>query len=132
MSGFDVDLTITGIQAVQAANLRAIAAMKPSGALGRAVLYGTTEAHRYAVAITHVDMGALQASHRIKMKQGGLRGEIYIDPATTNPRSGQRPVVYGFYEHERGGSHAFYARVEKERGAAIGKEMGRIVGREVG
>ena len=126
MGGFDLDLTITGVQEAQRANLEAIAALRPGGAFGRAVVYATTAAHRYAVAITHVDTGALRASHRVEVS--GLRGRIYIDPGAVNPRSAQRPAVYGPYEHARGGSHAFYQRVVEERGRQIGERaMGMIV-----
>ncbi len=117
MAGFDVNLTITGIQEAQRANLEAIAALKPQGPFGRAVIYATTAAHRYAVAITHVDTGSLRASHRIEVK--GLRGRIYIDPSSVNPRGRARPAEYGVYEHARGGSHAFYQRVVDERGREI-------------
>lgn len=117
MAGFDVNMTITGIQEAQRANLQAIAALKPRGAFGRMVIYVTREAQRDAVAITHVDTGALRASHRVKVQ--GLRGWVYIDPSSVNPRSGERPAVYGVYEHERGGSHAFYQRVVDERGQEI-------------
>jgi|DewCreStandDraft_4_1066084.scaffolds.fasta_scaffold97844_3 hypothetical protein len=108
--------SIQGLQEAQHANLRRINAMKPGGALGRAVQYTTVSAHRYAVSITHVwryKGGGLRASHR--MKVSGLRGEIYIDPTAVNPR-GQKPSVYGPAEHARGGTHAFYARTQREYG----------------
>ena len=127
MGGFDASMTITGIQEAQRANLEMIAALRPGGALGRAVVYATTAAHRYAVAITHGDTGSLRASHRVEVS--GLRGRIYIDPGSVNPRSGQKPVVYGPYEHARGGSHAFYQRVIDEKGQEIGnRAMAMIVG----
>lgn len=122
---FDVRLSITGIQEAQQRNLRAIAALSPVGALGRAVKYGTIEAHRYAVAITDVDTGSLKSSHR--MDVNGTRGVIYVDPGATNPRSLQGVADYAKWEHRRGGSHAFYARVESERGAQIARSMGHIV-----
>src|SRR5512145_1695553 len=103
---------IKGLQEAQAANKRQIAATRPSGTLGRAVLYATTKLHRYAVAITHVWVykgGGLRASQRMKLEQGGLRGRIYIDPSAVNPR-GQKPSIYGPIEEARGGSHAFYYR----------------------
>lgn len=110
---FDPKLTITGLQEAQAANNRRIAALKPSGAFGRAIQYATTAAHRYAIAETHVDTGALRASHRMEIS--GLRGRVFIDPGAANPRSGRLTSLYGFYEHERGGSHAFYANVVATR-----------------
>lgn len=116
-------ITIEGIQHAQEANLRHIAAMQPNGALGRAVQFGTIEAHRYAVAITHVDTGALRASHR--MAVSGNHGRIYVDPTTVNPRTGERPAAYALEEHARGGSHAFYARTDAEAGYRIGEAAGR-------
>ena len=85
---FDVRLSITGLQEAQAANNRAIAAVRPSGGLGRAVQYGTVSAHRYALGYTHVDTGALKSSHRMELSD--TRGRVYIDPGARNARSGQR------------------------------------------
>lgn len=124
-------LTIRGLQQAQQANLRAIAATKPGGALGRAVLYATTGAQRAAVVITHVDTGALRASHRIRMERGGLRGVIYIDPTGKNPRTGQRTAIYGPSEHARGGSHAFYERTVNEAGPDLVRGAGTILARGV-
>lgn len=135
MSGFDVNLTITGIQEQQNKNLKRIAALQPNGATGQAIKKATLGAHRYAVSITHVWIyrgGALRASHRAEIK--GLRGRIYLDPSAVNPRSVNVPIkpsVYGFYENRRGGSHAFYDRTVAEYGgevngivlSAINKEM---------
>ena len=113
-------LTIEGIQGAQQANLRAIAALRPSGALGQAIRGASLAAHRYAVAVTHVDTGALRASHRVHLR--GLEGVISIDPAAVNPRSRKRPAEYGVYEHARGGSHAFYERTVAEAGPRIASQ----------
>jgi hypothetical protein len=117
---FDVKLSITGIQEAQARNNRAMAALRTSGAFGAAIQYATAAAHRYAVALTHVDTGSLKASHRMEMS--GLRGRVYIDPSATNPRSRQQTAEYGPYEHVRGGSHAFYQRTVDEYGPRIRRE----------
>lgn len=122
---FDVKLTITGLQQAQQKNLMRIAALRPGGALSQAIQYGALEAHRAAVTITHVDTGALRASHRVTVS--ATRGVISIDPGATNPRSGERVAEYAVLEHRRGGSHAFYARVEREHGQRIGRQMGQIV-----
>lgn len=108
--------TIAGIQAAQAANLKIIAALqeREGTALGRTVLYAAADLHRYAVAVTHVDTGALRASQRIRAGPGA-RAEIYIDPSSRNPRTGVPPARYGPVEHARGGSHAFYERTFYER-----------------
>lgn len=114
-------VSIEGIQEAQRANLRAIATMKLQGRLGRALQMAMAELHRYAVSITHVWIvwgGALRASHRVglpTLTENYGRGEIFIDPAAMNPR-GQRPSIYGVYEHARGGEHAFYDRTVKEAG----------------
>lgn len=112
---FDVSLTITGIQEAQAANLRAMRAAKPDGGLGRAVWYAAIDLHRYMVSITHVKTGALRASERAEMKDSA-RAEIFIDPSSVNPRTGEKPADYGFTENARGGEHAFMARTFFERG----------------
>lgn len=112
-------LTIEGIQQAQAANNQMIAALKPRGAFGRALQVALTEAHRFAVIITHVDTGALRASQRMRLNEAALYGLVYIDPAARNPITGERTAIYGPYEHARGGEHAFYERVVNERGQQI-------------
>lgn len=124
-----MQLSIRGIQEVQKANEQIIAMLRPNSAFGRAVQYATIQAHRYVVAITHVDSGALRASHRMEIK--GLHGRIFIDPTSPgiNRRRGRRrasqtalrPAVYGPMEHARGGSHAFYQRTEREAGTRISR-----------
>jgi hypothetical protein len=103
----DIDLTIRGLQEAQAANLRRIAQLQPGGAMGHLIRQVTAFTHAEAVKVTHVDSGALRASHRMKITE--VRGQVYIDPGAVNPR-GQKPVVYGPEEQARGGSHAFYTR----------------------
>ncbi len=112
---------IAGIQEAQRANNRAIAALQPRGAMGRAVQEMTAMAHRYSIHITHYITRALATSHRMRIDKGGSRGRVFIDRTARNPRSGARTSVYGPVEHRRGGAHAFYERVERERGATIGK-----------
>jgi len=126
---YNVELTITGIQELQEKNIRRIAAILPTGAAGRVVQYALVELHRYAVAITHVDTGSLRASHRMKLS--GLRGEIYIDPGSVNPRSNKRPIVYGGYEEARGGTHAFYRRAMAERGPMVAERGAAMLGEAV-
>jgi hypothetical protein len=122
-------VTITGIQEAQRANEYNIAQLKPSGALGRMVQYGTIMAHRYAVSITHVDTGALRASHRMDVQ--GSRGEIYLDQSAINPRGNTPTARYGPVEHARGGSHAFYERTEREAGLSIAQQAGVAFTREL-
>ena len=111
------DITIAGIQEAQQGNLELIASLEPRGGLGRAVQYATIEAERYSVAVTHVKTGALRASHRIDLN--GLRGRVYVDPSSINPRTGERPADYARDEMKRGGSHAFYERTYNEAGRKI-------------
>jgi len=115
----DPKLTIRGIQELQRANQKMIHALKPEGARGRAVLYATRGAQRYATAITHKDTGALKASHRMKYDDKTATGNIYIDPRSINPRSFELPIEYGLYEHARGGEHAFYKRTVDEYGGEL-------------
>lgn len=118
-------MTIEGLQRLQDANVRMIAALEPRGALGEAVRYATAGAHRYAVYVTHVDTGALRASHRMQVV--GVRGRVYLDPTGKNPRSRQRTAVYGLYEEARGGRHAFYRRTIEEAGPRLGREAVAII-----
>jgi hypothetical protein len=124
-------LTLRGLQQAQAANNRSIAALKPNNALGRGIVYATTALHRYTVAITHVwryKGGGLRAGHRMQIDQQAtsIHGMIYIDPQAVNPR-GQKPSIYGPFEHARGGDHAFYARAVDEAGERVAKQAVRII-----
>lgn len=121
--------TITGIQEAQAANARMIANMRPSGALGRMVWYAVQLAQRYAIVVTHVDTGGLRASHRMKLE--GSRGFVYIDPTAHNPVNRGKPSIYGPAEHNRGGTHAFYERTEREAGLSIARDAATEFAREV-
>lgn len=113
---------IYGIQAAQAAMLRAANAAKPGSAMDAAVKDAGAAAHRYAVGATHVDTGALKGAHRLRV--AGSRAEIYIDPGAARS-DGRRPAQYGPYEHERGGSHAFYERAVEEGLESIGRAAQR-------
>ena len=106
------EFAIKGIQEAQAVNAKMIARLQPNGEVGQKIKDLTISAHRYAVSITHVLTGSLRASNRMELK--GLRGRIYLDSQAVNPRSGQKPAVYGFYENKRGGEHAFYDRTVDE------------------
>ena len=105
-------VTIEGIQRAQQKNLRAINAVSAKGKLGKAIKAIMLPAWRYLVQITHVDTGALRASQRMEYKKDGAQAEgtLFVDPKSTNPRSGSKPVEYMVYEERRGGSHASYSR----------------------
>jgi len=125
----DLQVEVKGLGRAMAANLRLIAAAKPKGALGQAIKRGLILAHRYVMAITHVDTGTLKKSHRMAIEESitETRGMISIDPGARNTRTGAFPSVYGPAEHARGGSHAFYQRAEAEIGGRTLAEMARIV-----
>jgi hypothetical protein len=120
---------VRGFQELSEANRQMLEAVNPRGGLGKAVREAALFVHRYAVAITHVQTGTLQASHRIDFASGRVltsfagfeilseaAARIYIDPGTRNPVTGQRPADYGHTEHARGGTHAFYQRAHSEAG----------------
>jgi hypothetical protein len=112
-----IGVDIANIQDEQDRNLRRIAALQPGGELGEAVQLAGIRVHRYVVAITHVDTGALRAAHRLDYQEDGGEAlvRIYIDPSAVNPHD-QLPSEYGPYEHDRGGEHAFYQRGIDEEG----------------
>jgi hypothetical protein len=70
----------------------------------------------YAATITHKETGHLAASHTWEYDSHRMRGRIFIDRRVAYARGStvQWPVIYGVYEHARGGSHAFYDRTYKE------------------
>jgi hypothetical protein len=114
-------LGIEGLQEAMKKNQQDIAALKPRPGFAEATRQAMIQLHRHAVAITHVWVekgGGLRASHRMELVDGGLTGIISIDPSAVNPR-GQRPSVYGVYEHARGGAHAFYDRAIEEAGDSV-------------
>lgn len=108
MTDIDLKIEIEGLKEAQAANVRRIQALKPSGKLGGVVRDALVWAHRYLVSITHVDTGAYQASQRVEVE--GAEGRLFVDPNARNPRSKTPPVEYSVYEEARGGGHAAYAR----------------------
>lgn len=116
---------IQGLQETQRANARHIRAVRPNGALADGVKTATMLAQQSAIRKTHVDTGALRASHR--MQVAGRRGLVYIDPSAVNPRSGARTSEYGPAEHARGGDHAFYQRVVEEDGERIARAAGEVI-----
>lgn len=121
------DAEIQGLEALQIASARAIAALKPDGALGRAIVYITTRAYQTAVANTVVATGTWRASQR--MQVNGLSGRVFLDPTATNPKSPKaRPSVYGaFLEETRGGRYAVYDQTTNNAGPDIVAEAGRIL-----
>jgi hypothetical protein len=124
-----VTVGIRGIQEAQRWNQRAIAALKPGNEYTRAVRDIVTQLHRYEVSITHVDTGALRAS--LRMRVDGLKGRIYIDENSRNPRTGAKPSVYGEIENARGYSHAFGARTVAEAAPQVVGQALAYLGRSM-
>lgn len=122
--------SIEGIQALQAYNLRLIAGLR-GPYLVDAVRKTTAAAHRYATSITHVDKGALRGSHRITIVSARQEGFISLDASARHPVSGALTSEYGVYEHDRGGSHAFYKRTADEYGRQAGGEGIEVLMRSV-
>lgn len=131
-----IDLSIKGLQKAQQANLQMIRAMRPSGALGRAIQYAGLTMHRHVVPSTPHQYGALRAAHRVENKP--LQARIYIDPGARAPRSSERPSVYGAILHGHGmipglksGIRAFYAYSVQTYGAKVAKGAIREFKREL-
>lgn len=121
----DFRIDIKGLQEAQRHNAQMIRALRTGGPLGEGVRAAGAYLHSRAVMATHVDTGALRASHRMNYRQflSSPTVEISIDKGAVNPRSRTRTALYGPAEHARGGSHAFYERPYQEHGdraAAIG------------
>lgn len=97
---------VQGYEAIQAANQKLIADMKPTGALGKAVLYGAQQFQKGVQSRAHVDTGTYKASQMADAQ--GLVGRAYT-ASNRNPKSGASASTYGPYEEARGGAHAAYA-----------------------
>lgn len=119
-----VKVDIQGIEAARRSMEQAVKAMKPNSAFGKALKATTQHAYMYARQITHIDTGALRASHR--MQFFGKYAEIYPDPLAVRGDGGM-PAEYGIYEHNRGGDHAFYARTVAEDGDAAAQSGLRLL-----
>lgn len=113
-------VTIQGQQKAQQAVLKTVRAVRPEGGLGRAVRFLALDAHRHLVSATHVDTGAYRASQFIR-QESNSRYRLYIDPTSSNPRTGAKPAVYGPIEESRGGSHAAYDRTYRQGPAMAGR-----------
>ena len=112
-------MTIEGLQEAQAAMNKVLAEVQPRGAFGRGIAHIAVGLHHYATMITHVDTGALRASHRARVDlKKEPRGVVFVGPGR-NPRSGRKTAEYAVREEQRGGSHAFYERTVNEAGPRL-------------
>ena len=116
---------IWGIQEAQRDNNLLIAKLQPNGEVEQTIKDLIIGAHRHVIQITHVITGSLRASHRMEFK--GLRGRIYIDPTSVNPKTRNKPVDYGIVENARGGIHAFYDRTVDEYGRTAENAVFKVV-----
>lgn len=129
MSDLILHTQIRGYQQIQRARVQLLEAISPKGGLGEAVKQAALFLHKYAVNITPVVTGTLQASHMIDFASGGVDTNryqirikssaaalIYINPLTINPYTGDKPSEYGPVVHRRGGHRAFYRRTHEEAG----------------
>lgn len=105
----DIEIEIRGLRETQERMERLLEAVSAQGDLEGIVAKGTLRAHRYAVGITHVISGRLKNSHFPRVQVAGNQAYGVVG---TN-------VVYAPIEHNRGGTHAFYARTVAEDGAGI-------------
>lgn len=113
-----ISAEVAGMEAAQAAMVRAVKATEAKGKLGKVIRDATVELHAYARLITDRDTGTLAAAHYMRFT-GNATGEIYINPSARNPRSKTPPSEYGLYESNRGGRHAFYRRTVTEKGPSV-------------
>ena len=102
---------VQGYEQLQAANRKLLEDMKPSGGLGKAVLYGAQQFQKGTTSRAHRDTGTYAASQMAELQ--GLVGRVYT-ASNQNPKSGTAASVYGPYEEARGGSHAAYATTFKD------------------
>lgn len=116
--------TVQGLEKIQAARLKLLQDMQPSGGLGKAVLYGTLQMQKGLAGRIHVDTGTYKAAQVTNVH--GLVGRTYT-AAYRNPKSGTPAGVYGPYEEARGGSHAAYANTFNQDGQRVLNEAGQIV-----
>ena len=120
--------TIQGLEKIQAARLKLLQDMQPSGALGKAVLYATTELYSGVKGRIHKDTGTYSAAQIVKVS--GLVGQVYTG-AYSNPKSGTAASVYGPYEEARGGSHATYSNTYQQDGVRIAETAGAMIVKEL-
>ena len=124
----DLKLSIQGVQRAQYAALQVVRAVKPEGALGRAVKFLATGTHMRLVTLTHVDTGTLRASELIRM-DNLLHYTVYNNPAARNPRSRAYAASYASIEEARGGSHAAWQQTYEYAAASLApRALAMVIG----
>lgn len=121
-------------QRAQRNNLKRIAKLQPSSAPGRAIQWGSGEAHRDLTSHTPWRTGALRAARRIKLDTSIPRAVITNDPGARNPTSKTSPAEYDAYLHNRGeipglrgGFMASFPYTVRVNGPRIARIMARMV-----
>lgn len=111
-----ITASVEGYEAARGAVERAIKVAKPEGRMGQAITFATTEAHRYAANVVHVDTGTLRSA--LTLRVSGSHGTVGVGP-TINPKSHRPANRYAPFEEGRGGSHAFFERTVAEAGPGV-------------
>lgn len=115
---------VQGYEQLQAARMKLVADMQPSGGLGAAVIYATQRYQDGTQSRVHVATGTYRASQTPEVK--GLMGMVYT-AGNRNPVSGASASVYGPEEEARGGGHAAYATTFEQDTAGIVSEAMRLI-----
>lgn len=115
------DAEIRGLQETQARLERLLEKIGAGPGLRSIIARAVLRAHRYTTMIVHVLSGRLKNS--LFPRVTGQANQVYGVVGTN--------VAYAPYEHQRGGSHAFFDRTVKEDGPAIVRQVEQDVAREV-
>lgn len=110
--------SLKGLKAIQAANMRHMAALQPGGMVEGVHKEMSLRAFRWVVTATHVDTGTLRASRNLHIN--GLQSVIFSQDGV-NPKNKKNPREYDFHEQARAGSHATYPRFLLEQQYALGR-----------
>lgn len=125
MSAVQVD--IDGLVALQRRLARLEQQVRPTGALGRAIVYGTDRMRQVAQRHTPVDTGALRHSHHgrtVATSATSITAQVAIK-SLANPKSGTRTDVYGPIVHRK--YRAFYGDAYRDRQPVVDEMTARII-----
>lgn len=116
-----IESDLQGLQEAQSRLARLVQRVGAGSGLRAIIARAVLRAHRYTTMIVHVDTGRLKNSlfPRVTMQSNQAYGVV-----GTN-------VMYAPYEHDRGGSHAFFERTVQEDGPAIVRQVEDDIRREV-
>ena len=115
-----LSVEVTGWKKARSDFMESERALQPRGAIGRGIRAAGFEAHRIAVSITHVRTSALKHAHRVEFKDGRIpMSRVFVSPIR-NPMSNWLTTEYASLEHDRGGDHRFYERVQLDHYKEVG------------